>query len=451
MTMLSTDDPETRPAVLADDSLSPWQWVAVGVCVALQVLDGFDIFVMSTAATRIQAELALSTPELGEVLSASLVGMMMGALLIAGLADKWGRRPIILLCLAIDTIGMVCAGFAHDGNQLMAFRFLTGLGVGGIMPVINTACAELSGAKRRNLIITIQATGYPLGGLAAALLGAVWLGAHSWRTLMELACVPAVVVMVLVIVFLPESIPFLLARRPANALVKINRILRRYGRAKLDVLPPDQPKERREGWHLLFKGEDFQRLWLFSVVTFLTQFSFYFFVSWLPAVIEPRLAGIPLKSIGSVTLNLGGVLGDIAFGAFCLWITARNLTLVAMLLAVASVWLLSLSMGQPLVTVGLAVLIGGSLFAAMAGIYSTAPAVFPPLTRSAGTGIAFSLGRFGGALSPWLGALALNKPELGLSAALLAMAAPLLLAAILLKVLASAIASGQQAPVGRQF
>jgi predicted MFS family arabinose efflux permease len=141
---------------------------------------------------------------------------------------------------------------------------------------------------------------------------------------------------------------------------------------------------------------------------------------------------------------LGGVLGDIAFGALCMWFAARDLTLTAMLLAVAGVGLLSQSMGQPLVTVGLAVLIGGSLFAAMAGIYSTAPVVFPPLTRSAGTGIAFSLGRFGGALSPWLGALALNKPELGMATALLAMAAPLLLAAGLLKVLASFIVRPRQ-------
>ena len=114
--MLSREGTGSRQPPLSGDSLSLWEWVAVGVCIALQIIDGFDIYVMSTAATKIKAELALSTPDLGLVLSASLFGMMMGALLIAGLADKWGRRPIILLCLALDTIGMICAGFSHSAR-----------------------------------------------------------------------------------------------------------------------------------------------------------------------------------------------------------------------------------------------------------------------------------------------------------------------------------------------
>jgi MFS family permease len=160
-------DLSVAPQASVDERMTWRQWAAVAVCVLLNVIDGFDILVTSTAAGVIRHELGLSAASLGLVLSASLAGMMLGALLFAPLADRYGRRPLILACLAVELVGMIAAGFASNALELMAFRLATGLGVGAMMPVLNTIVAEVSSPARRNVAITLQAAGYPAGGLAA--------------------------------------------------------------------------------------------------------------------------------------------------------------------------------------------------------------------------------------------------------------------------------------------
>jgi benzoate transport len=427
---------EMRPSdsLAMGDQMTSRQWLAVGVCILLNVIDGFDILVMATAASAVAADFAISTSRLGLVLSASLLGMMLGALLISPLADKVGRRPVILVCLALEFSGMLAAGYAHNIEHLLVLRLITGLGVGGIMPVINTAVAELSTPRRRNIAITAQATGYPLGGLIAAILGSVILGSHDWRLLLQLACIPTAVAFALVLFYLPESVDYLLARRPRNALQRINVALRTLGKPPMVALP-ETVSRTREGMTALLGPALLPLFILFSAATFLTQFSFYFFLSWLPTVLAPHLQAIPMQSAGSMLLNLGGIAGDILFGFLCVRFAARTLTLAALLTAFASIAMLGFQLASPLITATLPLVAGAALFGAMVGIYATAPRVFPPLVRAAGTGIAFSLGRFGGALSPIVGAYALAGPTLDTATALILLALPLVAAAALLALL----------------
>jgi MFS family permease len=416
------------------DLMNQRQWLAVAVCVLLNVIDGFDILVMSTAAPAVGTDLRLSTSGLGLVLSASLWGMMLGALLISPVADRIGRRPVILFCLALEFTGMLLAGFSQDLAQLLLLRLTTGLGVGAIMPVLNTAVAELSSAKQRNLAITAQAIGYPLGGLLAAIVGGVFLDSHDWRVLLQITCIPTLSAFVLVPFYLPESVDFLVARRPPNALARVNKVLRILGKTPITILP-GIIAVGRDGAGALLKRSIFPALVLFALATFVTQFSFYFFLSWLPTVLAPHLVAFDVKSAGSIMLNLGGIGGDLLFAAFCFRIAARGLTLGALMIAFASIVALGYQLSNPILTAILPLVAGAALFAAMAGIYATAPRVFPPLLRAAGTGIAFSLGRFGGALAPLVGGIILGRAGLDIGTALLLLASPLVIAAILLSTL----------------
>jgi MFS family permease len=393
------------------------------VCVLLQALEGFDILVMSVIGLPVKQEFRLSQPDLGLIFSAALGGMMLGALSLSGLADIYGRRIVIILCMTVATIGILLASFGHGRDPLIACRFLTGLGVGAAMPVINTAVAELATVSSRNLMITISAVGYPLGGMVAGLLGAAWLHTHTWRSLLWISCAFGVVAIVLVTFCLPESASFLLARRPSNTLERINRSRSRLGEPPLTALPA-RTVEESLGIRALLTAQRAKPLIVYSLGTFCVQFSFYFFLSWLPSLLEQQSHGSAVS--GSIMLNVGGIFGDILFALLCLrygvW-TLGSLLMSGAFVAVVGLVLAGNS-GVPVLLLSL--VIGAALFGSMASVYAMAPSVFPPSMRSSGTGVAFSMGRFGGTLSPWLGALAISAPGLGASVALPMMALPLL-------------------------
>jgi predicted MFS family arabinose efflux permease len=425
-------EPPVTPSASSDLQMTWQQWLAVGVCVVLNVIDGFDILVMSTAAGAVRQELSLSATSLGVVLGASLAGMMLGALLLAPFADRHGRRLLIQVCLLIELAGMIAAGFSSSSLELVACRLATGLGVGGVMPVLNTIVAEVSTLRRRNVAITFQAIGYPAGGLAAALVGSAVLETHGWRLLLQSACVPTFLGLLLVGLFLPESVSFLLSRRPIDALERVNSALRTLGKAPLVVLPPRSQPRAHSGLRALLSGPYSTSLTLFASATFLTQFSFYFFLSWLPTIIQPHLAAGSSKASGAIALNLGGIAGDLIFGALCLWLRTKPLTVGALTIGFLSVALLGQVLDMQFVATGLVLVAGSMLFAAMAGLYAIAPAVFPTPVRASGTGFAFSLGRLGGAVSPIIGAYVLGVPKTGVELGLITMGLPLLAAGALL-------------------
>lgn len=423
-------------------SMSLWQFLAAAVCVLVNVLDGFDILIMSVAAPSIGADLGLSTAQIGLMFSSGLTGMMFGALLLAPLADHFGRRVMVLVCLAINIIGMFSTGLSQNLPELSFSRFVTGLGVGGMMPIVNTAIAEVVNERSRNMAVVIQAAAYPLGGLLAALIWAPMIQGHTWHQIIQAACLPSVLCFGLVLLLLPESLPFLLARRPANALQQINKTLRRFGQPTLGVLPPAAARRRASRVGIIFEKDVRRNVTALAAATFLTQFSFYFFLSWIPVVMSSALAAGNVQRSGPVLLNLGGIAGDFLFAGLTVWISVRRLTAATMLLAFMSIGALGLCLNRPVLTGSIAAIVGATLFASMAGIYSIAPRVFPTLNRAAGTGVAFSVGRLGGALSPWLGALALRAPGGSLETTLLVMAAPLVVAAVALGFLRPVLSNG---------
>ena len=411
--------------------LSIWEFLAAATCVLVNLLDGFDILIMSVAAPSIGTSLGLSTQQIGLVFSSGLAGMMIGALLLSQLSDRLGRRTVIVACLIINIAGVFATGLSHTLGELMTFRFITGLGVGGMMPVVNTAIAEVVHASRRSLAVIVQCAAYPAGGLFAAVAWPMLIDDFSWRQIIQASCLPSIVCLTLVLLFLPETNPFLLSRRPPDALARVNRTLRRYKQPLLDSLPPPEVAGNvAVSMRAAFSGPLKRNLLALSLVTFLAQFSFYFFVSWLPAVMVSSLPGF--KASGAVLLNLGGIAGGLILAGLALLAPLRRLTSGTMYLGFISIAALAFCLNAGALTLSLAALVGAALFALMAGIYGIAPNVFPTSQRAGGLGVAFSVGRFGGVLSPYLGAMLMGVPNVSLQASLILMAAPLAAAGLAL-------------------
>lgn len=384
--------------------MHPLQWVAVGITIGLNALDGFDILSSAFAAPGIAAQWHVGREALGVVLSMELWGMVAGSIVLGGLADMVGRRRTILLCLGVMTLGMVMATTATSPLNLSVWRLITGLGIGGMLAAINAVAAELSNLRHRSLAMAIMVIGYPLGGVIGGLIVSQVLKGESWRAVFMLGAVATAVFIPLVWLFVPETPAFLDQRRPAGALAGINRTMARFGLPTLDRLAPQSAEAARASVLDILKPGLIGTTAVLTLGYFFHAISFYFILKWAPKIIAD-LGHSPSQAAGVLTAaNLGGALGGACFGLFMHRFGIKRPTLIALLASAAGIAAFGLhDKASSLLVWSLAASLG-MVFAnaAIVGFYASFAAGFPTHVRATGTGFAVGIGRFGGALSPIL-------------------------------------------------
>jgi benzoate transport len=391
--------------------MTPFQWLAVAICVMLVMLDGFDVLVMAFTASSISAEWQLNGAALGFLFSAGLVGMALGSLFLAPLADRWGRQTVILLCLVIVTAGMGLSALSRNSTELGLLRAFTGVGIGGMLASVGVITSEFASDKWRSTAIGLQATGYPIGATIGGTIAAVLLEQHGWRSVFVFGSLATALMIPMVLWRLPESLDFLMTRQPAGALPKVNGLLRRMQQPALDQLPARAAAAKASGGSIsaLFgPGLRSSTLWLWAGF-FLLMFSFYFALSWTPKLLVS--AGLSARQgvTGGVLLNLGGIVGGSVFGLLAARVALRPLTASALCLtalAVAAFGLCTHDLGLAFAAAGA---IGAFIFASMAGLYAFAPAVYPAAVRTTGLGWAIGIGRLGAVLGPMVAGMLLDS------------------------------------------
>lgn len=398
------------------ERMSPFQWTAIAICVLLNMLDGFDVMVMAFTAPHVSTDWGLTGSALGLLFSAGLVGMALGSFVLAPLADRHGRRPMILACLVILTLGMSLSALAANVWQLGALRLFTGIGIGGMLAGVGVITAEYANAKWRSTAVALQATGYPIGATLGGLLAAWMLEHWSWHSVFLIGAAASLLCIPLVLACLPESLDFLVAKRPPGALQRLNGLLARMRMPALEALPPAPVRAGgRTGYAALFVG-DLRRVAIFiALAFFLHMFAFYFVLSWTPKLLVSAGVSAQQGITGGVLLNLGGIVGGSLFG----WLASRwslsRLTAGSLLLAMGGMLAFAMFNTHLSIAFPLAFIIGAALFGAMAGIYAAAPAVFAADVRTTGLGWAIGVGRLGAILSPLSVGLLVDggwKPEL---------------------------------------
>ena len=430
-----TPDPGLRRA-LDDGPMSRFQMLAIGLCVALNMLDGFDVLVVAFTAPEVAREWRLSGAQLGLLLSAGLVGMAAGSLFVAPWADRFGRRAITLLCLAVITLGMAASAFSASVTQLAALRVMTGVGVGGILASLNVLTSEYSPERWRNTAISLQVTGYPVGATVGGTVAAYLITVHGWRSAFLLGAAASLVMIPVVIHRLPESLDFLLARQPKDALARLNRLLARMGRAPLTALPPRpaaEPGARNPLGGLFERGAVRSTLLIWSAF-FLVMFSFYFVSSWTPKLLVA--AGLSTRQgvTGGVLLNLGGIVGGTLFGLLAPRVPLKRLASAYLGATATAVALFGLAAADLRAAFPLALAIGVFLFGSMVGLDAATPRLYPAAFRTTGMGWAIGIGRLGAILAP-LSAGVMVDAGWATSVLYFAFAAPLVLAVLAVRAL----------------
>lgn len=388
-------------------AMTPYQWMVVALCVLLNCLDGFDVMAMAFTASSLTEEFALSGSELGVLLSAGLVGMAVGSLALAPVADVIGRRPLILISVGLATLGMLLSAVAPSALLLGLARVVTGLGVGGILASTNVIASEYASARWRGLAIGLYTAGYGIGATLGGVAARGMLADLGWRSVFVAGGVATGIALILLVVLLPESVDFLVQRRPRQAVERINRILGRLGQPAItsDVLEaaPRPTTRHRSGNPGVLLSADLRRSTLLIWVAFLaTMFGFYFVNSWTPQLLVTSGLSEADAVTAGMMLALGGTAGSVLYGLVASRLDSRLVLIGFTVLSALTMVVFITSTALLTVALIIGVLVGALINGCIAGLYTITPAVYGTEIRSTGMGWAIGIGRIGAILSPML-------------------------------------------------
>jgi benzoate transport len=397
------DDPR---AIIAREPMHARQIIAIGVATALNALDGFDVLSISFASPGIVKAWGISRAALGVVLSMELIGMGVGAFVLGATADRIGRRPTILGCLVIMALGMLLASTAQNVELLSAYRLFTGLGIGGMLACTNAIVAECSNARRRNLTVALMSGGYPMGAVVGGSLAALLLGLTGrWQSVFQFGALLTTAFIPLVLIYVPETIAFLLHKRPAGALEKVNRTMVRQGRQALAALPPAQQVAKNFSVAQLLAPGLARVTVLLTLAYFAHMITFYFLVKWIPKIVTDM--GFAPAAAGGVLVwtNVGGVTGALTISLLTQKLGVRPLVIGAMLGGAVAVALFGQSPANLVLLSAVGAVGGFFTNGATAGLYAVIAQSFPASLRAGGTGVVIGVGRAGAAFGPIMAGL----------------------------------------------
>lgn len=394
-----TEPPAGATTLLRDSPMTALQITTVGICLLINLIDGFDVMAIAFAAPELARAWNLSPAALGIVFSAGVAGMTGASILLAPVADYIGRRATILMGLGVVTLSMAASAIAAAPEALAIFRFCTGLGVGVLLPSLNTMVAEFASDRRRELAVAIMQAGFPLGAVLGGFAALFLQSSFGWQGVFWAGALLSGVMIPLVLLWLPESLDFLLSRRDSDALTRVNALLARLGRNPLSALPTPVTADAGRGYAVLGDPRVATRLGALCAAFFFQLAAFYFVTSWTPKLLVDGGLDATTGISGGILLNVAGATGGVLLGWAAWRFGARPLTVGFMLFTCVSMFLFPWAQSLAAMLT-MAALMGFFVVGGMMGLYSLTPALFPPGMRATATGLAVGFGRFGAILGP---------------------------------------------------
>jgi benzoate transport len=398
-----------NPVDLLDKKpMTHWQVLVVILAIGLNALDGIDILAISFAAPGISAEWGINRAALGIVLSMELIGMCVGSILLGGMADSIGRRKTILFCLVLMTIGMFMVTTVDGIYGLSFWRVITGFGIGGMLAAINPIAAEFSNAKNRTLSLSLVVIGYPIGGIICGTLIAPLLKIYDWRSVFYLGAVATLIFIPLVYFWVPESVHWLVKKRPENALAKVNHTLKKLGQDLVTLLPTLNQDSPKLSIFDIFNKKMFATTVIVTLAYLFHITTFYFILKWTPKIVVDMGFAASSAAIVLTWANVGGAIGGALFGFAALRFGLKFLTIAILLASVITISIFGRAPSDLTSLAWLAAIAGFCTNAGVVGLYSIFAFAFPTHVRAFGTGFAIGIGRGGAVISPMIAGFLFN-------------------------------------------
>ncbi len=317
-------------ALLDVSPMSRMQISVLFIAVLLAMMDGFDLLGMAYVAPALSHAWGIGKGTLGFLLSTSLIGMALGSLALSPLADVTGRKPMVLSSIGLVVAGSLLSALCHAVPTLAACRVLTGIGIGTMVPLTTTIASEFANTTRRPFAIAATTVGLPAGSIVGALVAAVLLKHVGWPAVFVSGAIAGALLLPVIMLWLPESPSFLIARRPSDALERLNRILLRLGRPAFSELPPGAAS-KRASYRSLFAPELIGITLRLGAVQILVSTTAYYFISWLPQVIADLGFPASTASLASAVSSVVGMISGLLFGFFAARFGPVRLASIAMI------------------------------------------------------------------------------------------------------------------------
>ncbi len=418
------------PEIINGHKLTAFQWRVFGLCFLVAIFDGFDTQAIAFTGPAILQAFSLGPGALAPILTAGILGMVLGAMTLGLVGDKIGRRPAILGAVAIFGVATLATAFAQTTTQILILRLIAGLGMGGATPVILSLAAEYGPAKKRGTIMTTVLLGLPAGAILGGLLAAKMLPVIGWQGIFIVGGAVPLALLVILFVALPESLYYLAARKTSASNIKIKTIISRITGTiqptEATFTVPQEQEVKTSVFSLFAKGLARNTIGIWLVYLF-NWVAWFMFLSWLPTVL--KASGLPAVDapMGSVAVNAVFVICALPLASILPKVNIRMLLLVMFAFGIALsvglansgtnwAWVFTLAAAG-----GLG--IGGQQIVLNYLVAET----YPTALRATATGWAIGLGRMGAIIGSASGGWFLEQG--GPSGYYLALSGPLLIAA----------------------
>ena len=383
--------------------ISRAQVIAITLTTLINAVDAFDVLAMSFVAPELAKQWHINRAALGVALSSGFAGMVFGSFVISPLADRFGRRRVVLAMLLVMATGMLMAAFSRSVPQLALWRVVTGVGIGALVPINTPLAVEYANAAQRRLALAAMSIGFPLGGTLGGVAASALLNYASWHWVFAVGAAGAAALFAAAYVWLPEPPAFLLARRPANAIDRINDYLRRCGHPPVTELPTAVAhKTERSGYAAILSPPYRAATLVVSLANFLQLITVYYVLSWMPQLVADLGYSSAFATLTAAVSALCGVVSTLFFGVFGSRQPQRMIAAVNLIGLAATTALFGLGHFSPAVLVLLVGLLGVFLYAGGVALYGVIIDTFSPAIRTTGTGFAMGVGRISGVIAPAL-------------------------------------------------
>jgi AAHS family 4-hydroxybenzoate transporter-like MFS transporter len=393
--------------------LGTLQIAVIALCGFVALLDGFDTQAVAYVVPRMAQDWAMPPSAFGWVLSVGLLGLMTGAFVLSPVADRFGRKLVILTAVAVFGIFALLTATATNLDTLLLYRFLTGIGLGAALPNVIALTSEYAPARMRATAVMLMFCGFPLGSTIAGLSAVPLMNIGGWPAVFVVGGIAPLLLLPLLLFALPESARFL-ATRDGNE-ERIGKILRKIdpnaSTAEFVAEVRARNAETAKGFsvpHLFTEGRAASTLLLW-VTFFMNLLVMYFLVSWLPTLI--RDAGLPLNIavLSTAILNLGGIVGGVVLARLIDRFNPFIVLGLAYLSSAAFIAMVAYGASNTATMLIASALAGFGVVGGQIGCNAVAASIYPTAIRSTGVGWALGVGRIGALLGPLIGAALLKE------------------------------------------
>jgi AAHS family 3-hydroxyphenylpropionic acid transporter len=352
--------------------------VTLGLCFLAAIVEGYDTLAAGVVATKFGPDFHLNASLMGLVFSSNIFGLLVGAAIGGRIADRWGRKWVLILSMAAFGLFSITSALAATSSVFILMRFFTGLGLGGAQPNFIALAAEAGAAPTRVTRVTAITSGLPVGGIVANGILIAQPGI-DWRTIFYIGGVGPIVLAALMALALPESQAFL--------------------KEKVEWLKGGL---RESATRALFGADRRAATTLLWVSSFFATTALYLLLNWLPSLLVGQGYSRPEAAKVSLFFNVGGAVGGFILGYLTDRSSRKAMILGSFLVMACAVLALAVIPHN----LGAAIMAGAVAGAFVIGtqflLYGLTPNYYPATARATGVGAFIAIGRLGAVVGPLL-------------------------------------------------